>query len=424
MRIPAVTIVFLFLFSFLIDFFIAKDIRRFSRGKPHRNIGVTIHWVVSVLLWAFLVVTLSLPRRGIDSDLLPVMWMLYSYLSVYIGKMGYVVVSSIGMLLNMMTNKLKGRQKNPGKWFTWIGIIVGLALCGVMWIGVFYTRKKIEIVEETVYSEKLPNAFENYRIAQISDLHVGTWGEDTLFVSKLVDVVNELNPDLIVFTGDLVNRHTREADPFLKILKRLHAPDGVYSILGNHDYGDYLDWNNPSDRRENNKLLEDYQRNIGWRLLNNEWEWLKKGSDSILLIGIENWGDPPFPTYGDLDRAISAEKDSDIHQNDKNFKILLSHNPEHWNREVSKKTNIDLTLSGHTHAMQIMFRIGKHKWSPSVFRYEQWGGKFIRENAEGKPVQLYVNIGAGEVGMPSRLFGAYPEITLLTLKKGTDKVDD
>ena len=137
-----------------------------------------------------------------------------------------------------------------------------------------------------------------------------------------------------------------------------------------------------------------------------------------MLIGVENWGEPPFPEYGDLDYALSSDSDSECHQNDSNFKILLSHNPEHWNREVSKKTNIDLTLSGHTHGMQVMLKSGDWKWSPSKYRYEQWGGKFYRENINGEPTQLYVNIGSGSVGMPARLLSAYPEITVFTLKRG------
>lgn len=239
---------------------------------------------------------------------------------------------------------------------------------------------------------------------------------DTSFVADLVDRVNSLHPDLIVFTGDIVNRKTDEIEPFLHTLSRLSAPDGVFSILGNHDYGDYVDWKDPADREENNRRLAHYQDSIGWTLLNNERRYIVRGNDSITLIGVENWGDPPFPVYGSLEKALSASRDSLYHQNDSRFKVLLTHNPEHWNQEVSHSTNIDLTLTGHTHAMQMMISLGNWKWSPAKYRYEQWGGLYERLNDRGRTVRMYVNIGSGEVGMPSRLLSAYPEITLLRLE--------
>ena len=407
MRLPALGIIALYIFSILIDIYITLDVKSVSK----KRIWPIVYLITSILFWAFLTVIISLPRRDGGSDILPVMWMLYAYLSVYLAKFVYAISSILGKLLRYSFGIFP--YSHPFKWF---GILSGLSLCGVMWIGAFYTTRHIDINQVEIKSNKLPKAFDGYRIAQISDLHVGTWGEDTSFVSALVDSVNSLRPDLIVFTGDIVNRHTRELYPFIPILKRLKATDGVYSIFGNHDYGDYLEWANKEDKEENNLLLARNQQKMGWKLLNNDKSFLKKDNDSIILIGVENWGDPPFPTYGDLDIAIPSSPDSTVHQNDENFKILLSHNPEHWNQEVSKKTNIDLTLSGHTHAMQVLLKIKDWKWSPSKYRYEQWGGLYERENHKGENTQLYVNIGAGEVGMPARLLNAYPEITIFTLR--------
>ena len=209
---------------------------------------------------------------------------------------------------------------------------------------------------------------------------------------------------------------TEELKPFISVLSRLKAPDGVLSILGNHDYGDYVDWSNPDDRLANNRELAADQERMGWDLLNNTRRFISKGSDSIMVIGVENIGDPPFPTYGDLEKALPASSDSIYHQNDTRFKILMTHNPAHWDKEVSHTTNIDLSLAGHTHAMQMMIKIGGWEWSPAKFRYEQWGGMYERLNDRGHKTRLYVNIGAGEVGMPSRILNAYPEITLFTLK--------
>lgn len=225
----------------------------------------------------------------------------------------------------------------------------------------------------------------------------------------MVDTINALSPDLILFTGDIVNRHTSELLPFKQTLSRLKARQGVYSVLGNHDYGDYMDWNFPIDKENNNLQLKNIQKEMGWNMLNNQHTILHQGSDSIVLIGVENWGEPPFSVYGNLKKAYPNLTDS-------NFKILLTHNPEHWSREVVKISNIDLSLSGHTHGMQLIFQIGDWKWSPAMWKYKQWGGLYEKENTQQKTSKLYVNIGLGEVALPFRL-GATPEITLITLKK-------
>ncbi|MDE6842634.1 MAG: hypothetical protein K2J24_03835 [Muribaculaceae bacterium] len=161
---------------------------------------------------------------------------------------------------------------------------------------------------------------------------------------------------------------------------------------------------------------------MGWTLLNNDYVLLKRNDEHIALIGVENWGEPPFHVYGDLDKAYPAPGDTAASLNDNRYKLLLSHNPEHWNQIVSHDTNIDLTLSGHTHAMQFMLRFGKWKWSPSQYRYEQWGGLYERLNKNGEPVSVYVNIGSGEVAMPFRI-GATPEITVLTLHRGRPETE-
>jgi len=297
-----------------------------------------------------------------------------------------------------------------------MGFAAAVTVFLIVWWGVVYTRHAIKINSVEIASPKVPVAFNGYRIVQISDLHVGTWGNDTTFIASLVDSVNSLHPDLIVFTGDIVNRKTDELTPFVGTLSGLRARDGVISVLGNHDYGDYVDWKKPDERIENNRRLAAYQKEMGWDLLNNERRFISAGADSIMIVGVENWGDSPFPVYGDLNVALSPSRDSFYNQNDSRFKILLSHNPEHWNRIVSKTTNIDLTLSGHTHAMQIMVELGDWRWSPAKYRYEQWGGLYERLNDEGQSTRLYVNIGGGEVGMPARLLSANPEITLFTLR--------
>ncbi len=407
MRIPLVMLIPLLVLTVLIDLYLWSDVKRATKRRG----GKIVFWISTAVCWIFLIVTLSLPRREEGSDLLPVMWMLYVFLSVYLAKLGYIVCSLIGRLLSLITHKHRGYR-----WARVVGIFVGILFLAVMWEGVFFSRYNIVVNRVEVDSPSIPLPFNGYRIAQISDLHVGTWGNDTTFVAALVDSVNSLKPDLIVFTGDIVNRETKEIEPFLHTLSRLKASDGVLSILGNHDYGDYMDWKQPSAREENNRMLAVRQESIGWDLLNNERRFMKRGNDSIMVIGVENIGDPPFPSYGDLEKALPSSPDSVYNQNDRHFKVLLSHNPAHWDDYVSHKTNIQLTLAGHTHAMQMMLKIGNWEWSPAVFRYPLWGGMYERLNDRGIETKMYVNIGAGEVGMPSRLLSAYPEITLFTLQ--------
>ncbi|MDE5877657.1 MAG: metallophosphoesterase [Muribaculaceae bacterium] len=407
MRLPVMVIVLLFLLSIAIDWYIRNDIRYFTR-KGSR--WPRVYTVSAVMCWIFLIVTVSLPRRSENDDILTVMWMLYSYLTVYAAKLVYVICALIGRILSVG----KPRRFASG---LWVGVPLGILTFVCMWWGVLVTRRQIEVNNVNVYSPKLPYAFEDYRIAQISDIHVGTWGNDTTFISQLVDAVNAQQADLIVFTGDIVNRRTEELRPFLDVLSRLHAKDGVLSILGNHDYGDYVDWHNEEDHVANNHQLWEWEREMGWTLLNNDYVLLRRNDECIAIIGVENWGEPPFHTYGDLDKAYPAPGDSTASLTDERYKLLLSHNPEHWNRIVSKDTNVDLTLAGHTHAMQFMLRFGNWKWSPSQYRYEQWGGLYERLNKNGEPVSLYVNIGSGEVAMPFRI-GATPEITVLTLHRG------
>ena len=427
MRLPLAAIITLFAISILADFYIWTDIRQ-GRSR-NRWAWSNAYAISSLLLWIFLGVTVAMPRRDLDGGVYAVMWMLTVYLSIYIPKIIYCIFSIIGRIPLIF-------RANRWKWMNYIGGALSVIGFALVWHGILYTRTHPQIVNLTVNSERLPESFDGYRIVQISDLHLGTWGTETKFLSEFVNNVNNLKPDLIVFTGDLVNQKADELKPFEKLLSRLEATDGVYSILGNHDYGDYVDWPNQEAKAANLESLKKMQADAGWQMLNNEHAYIKKVKDgrrdSIALIGVENWGEPPFGKYGDLQKAYPADKRHNLR--DTNFKILLTHNPEHWVQEVRKRTNIDLSLSGHTHAMQASFDAFGRRFSPSAWRYQTWGG-FYTENGIGeiedfgnpdttgglernldKP-SLYVNIGAGEVAMPLRIGASNPEITLITLKK-------
>lgn len=398
MRLPVIMMSILFIVNFCADFIIWRDVKRSFKNRWQTKA------VIALLLsiWALLIIAVLSPRRDAGADLQPIMWMLYTFLSLFIPKLLYALFS----LLSRVSLFWRAKHLSVLKY---IGGVLAIVSFVAIWWGALVTRNDIEVTRQTVKFENLPKSFDDYKIVHISDIHAGTWGTDTAFLSNMVDTVNALNPDLVLFTGDIVNRNTKEIYPFVTALSRLKAKQGVYSVLGNHDYGDYMDWSSAIERERNNRELIDVQNKMGWRMLNNEHCWVRKDNDSIAIIGVENWGEPPFSVYGDLRKAYS-------NLNDENFKVLLTHNPEHWKREVSEISNIDLSLSGHTHGMQFVLQFGDWKWSPAMWKYKEWGGLYTKENPEGKELKLYVNIGLGEVALPFRL-GATPEVTLITLKK-------
>lgn len=348
-------------------------------------------------LYAFIIVCICLPRRsGSDSTLIWIMWMLFAYFSVYVPKLLFVMVDLIASVPCLFKSHRIGAV-------SMVGGVLSIMCFLAMWWGALVNRYRIDVKELTVEIPGLPERFDGYKIVQFSDFHVGTYGNDDSYVRKVVDKINSLNCDLIVFTGDIVNRRTDELLPFVDALSGLEAPDGVYSILGNHDYGDYSDWDTAEDKARNMEMMYDLQADMGWHLLRNESDFLKIDNDSIAIVGVENVGDPPFKVYGSISKAYPSIDDD-------NVKILLTHNPAHWVNEIANgDANVALTLSGHTHAMQIeLFGV-----SPAVWRYPTWGGLY---EDDGKQHKLYVNIGIGTVGIPTRI-GATPELTVITLKR-------
>lgn len=399
--------VILIIVSVLADLYILKDIRQYCKSDK-KNIFSWIYLSISIVFWALIIVAVSLPRTNATESILPAMWMIYIFVSVYIPKFLYIICSAIGRIIF-----LKRTKRNFG---ILPGIVIAVIIFIIMWIGVFYTRHDIVINRVEIKSSKLPESFNGFKIIQFSDTHVGTWGNDTSFVSKLVNEINSQKPDLILFTGDMVNRESSEAIPFKKIFSRLKATHGVYAIFGNHDYAGYVKWPDPADANKDcAKLGKIIQDDMGWKMLNNRSTFITNGNDSIVLIGVENWGEPPFNQLGDLGKSYPESPDKLHGLNDNMFKILMTHNPMHWKQVATDISNIDLTLSGHTHAMQMMIKIGDFKWSPSSLKYKEWGGLYHDIAKDGTPMNLYVNIGAGMVGMPARLLDAKPEITVFTL---------
>lgn len=264
---------------------------------------------------------------------------------------------------------------------------------------------KYRVHNVKVPAPNLPAEFDGFKIVQLSDIHVGSF-MSTDPLNKAFDIVMKQNADLILFTGDLVNNVSDETNGYEDTFRRLKAPHGVFSVLGNHDYGDYVEWETAEQKRANLDLLKKQQASFGWRLLMNEHVPIEKNGQQIALLGIENWGGSlRFPRYGKLDQAYKGAENYP-------YKILMSHDPSHWDKQVRPDyNNIDLTLSGHTHGMQMGIEIPGFKWSPAKWIYKEWAGLY----REGKQF-LYVNRGLGFLGYPGRL-GIWPEITVIELQK-------
>lgn len=281
-------------------------------------------------------------------------------------------------------------------WF--FALIPALGVMGWFAFGFIEGWKRVELKHITFTSPDLPPYFDGYRLVQITDFHLGSFPPGNDFVQKVVDATNNEEPDMILFTGDLVNNQASEVEPYLDTLRLLHAQDGIYSIWGNHDYCEYGNNHSIGALKRNRRMLYGYQESLGWHQLMNEHHVVSHGMASIAVIGVENPGQPPFTNRSNLKKAMKG-------LNPDMFKILLSHDPHHWRREVVGK-KIQLTLAGHTHAGQL--KIGK--WTPARMAFKEWGGAYrIGEQ------MLYVSSGIGG-SFPFRL-GAWPELTVITLKR-------
>ena len=275
--------------------------------------------------------------------------------------------------------------------------------------GMYRGKYNYKVLSYNLEFEDLPDAFDGFKITQISDIHSGSFDNQTK-VQYGVDLVNQQKSDLVLFTGDLVNNRADEIKPWIKIFNKIKAEFGVFSILGNHDYGDYMRWESPAAKRKNMEDLYDAHNEMGWDLLLNESRFIEKDGDRLAIIGVENWGSG-FKKAGDLNKALNKVSEND-------FKILLTHDPSHWEAQVIPHPfKIHLTLSGHTHGMQFGIEIpGVIKWSPAKWRYKQWAGLY-GENKQ----YLNVNRGFGYLAYPGRV-GMWPEVSVITLSKSKSSI--
>ena len=287
-------------------------------------------------------------------------------------------------------------------------IALGIAAIplGSLLYGMYKGKYNYQVLKYELTFDDLPEAFDGYKITQISDVHSGSF-DNHKEIEYAVNLVNEQQSDTIFFTGDLVNNMATEMNDWKSLFSTLYAKDGVFSILGNHDYGDYVDWESETAKNQNLEDLKKLQGEMGWDLLLNEHRILQKGNDKLAVVGVENWGSGGFVKYGDVDKASEGLSSED-------FKILLSHDPSYWQEKIKNDPKkYQLTLSGHTHGMQFGIEIpGWVKWSPVKYRYKNWAGIY-------KEFGNYINVnrGFGFLGYPGRV-GIWPEISVITLRKG------
>ncbi|MFB9842882.1 metallophosphoesterase [Mucilaginibacter ginsenosidivorans] len=402
--------------TLLLDWYVYNGLRTLTKGWP------SLRWK-QVLLWGYLALSLGVTALflvGLGSfstakGMTPYHeWVLSFFLTFFITKVVFslvLVIGDIGRLLYGVGDNVinRGKKENISyfparrKFISEIAILVAAVPFTSFLYGMFKGKYDYKLHRETLYFDDLPEAFDGFTITQVSDIHSGSF-DNSAAVQRGIDMAKAQKSDLFVFTGDLVNNAAWEIEPYIEQFKQLKAPYGQLSILGNHDYGDYIQWNSPEEKAANLEKLKGQHAKLDYRLMLDENVELEKDGQKISLIGVQNWG-RGFIQIGDLDKALhGVDKDA--------FKILLSHDPTHWEEKVRyHETKIHLTLAGHTHGAQFGVETAGLRWSPVQYRYLDWAGL-----AEHNGRQLYVNRGFGFLAFSGRV-GIWPEITVLTLKK-------
>lgn len=413
MRTPLAMFVFIFI-VLLLDLYVFQAVKYITVSSTSRVklIAYSIYWSITVLLIAgFLLFSLS------ESNFLPKALRSYLFaliIGLFLAKfvaMFFILMDDIRRVVQWIASKIfQQNAKNILKngdgisrsvFLSWFALAAGTSVFGTLVYG-FRNKYNYNLKRTVLSFDNLPAGFKGMKIIQISDIHSGSFTDPDAVMLGVQKILDE-KPDLILFTGDLVNNEAIEMQEYIHIFTLLKAPMGVYSTLGNHDYGDYLNW--PKGNVTKAQNLEDLKQThalMGWKLLMNEHVALERGGDKIALLGVENWGAKArFPKLGRIDLAHKGTEQYP-------FKILMSHDPSHWEAQVLPTYNdIDLTLSGHTHGMQFGVEIPGFKWSPVQYVYKYWAGLYEKDKQK-----LYVNRGFGFIGYPGRV-GILPEITVI-----------
>lgn len=394
MKLYTIVVIIISLFILLPDIFFFLKLK-----KHHAKVFLqVINFLPTVFfITAFMVMKFKGRSLHDPDQLNTFMWILFSFILIYIPKFVYLVFHFLNYIVNLFL-------KDKIYLIRYAGVLVAMFLIIVIAHGAFVNAKNVETKNVEIKVKDLPAAFNGYKIVQISDIHLGSWGRNHSYLTPAIKAINDQDADLLIFSGDMVNNLSAEMDGWKEDFLQMKVKDGKYAVLGNHDYGDYTDWKTDEKKQENLNQIEQNIRSFGFRLLQNETIELRRDSSRIELSGVENWGKDPFPKYGDLDKALAQSNDSLL-------KILISHDPSHWRAEVLGKHRIFLTLSGHTHAAQMAFNMYGKLVSPSSLIYKEWNGLY----QEGDQY-LYINKGLGFIGLPVRLGVARPEVTVITLK--------
>jgi len=393
------TIILLCLAILLVDalaFYWLQSITRLLQSIFLQNLINVVFWVFTIgLIISIILLKIRLERMHPYRKQLLITSFYGLTVSSFIPKLIFVIVISILYFTNFVFSNEESLIAIPI-----IGLFAGFLPFFVILYSVFRSLYRFKVHRIKINFTELPSNFEGLRVVHISDLHLGSFKSRHHILDRAVKIINHLEPDFIFFTGDLVNNNAWELKGWQTVLKKMVAKMGKYAVLGNHDYGDYSEWKSEKVKQSNFESIKYFFGKIDFKLLLNEAVSIEKNSQKMAIVGVENWGNPPFKQYGDLKKALKSVETVP-------FKILLSHDPSHWNEEVAEKTNISLTLSGHTHGMQAGINIKSKKWSPIQYKYEHWAGLYERFNQ-----YLYVTRGLGWMGFPGRL-GMRPEITLI-----------
>ena len=408
------TLLFFLIAFLLIDLYVFQAVLNVSKGWPvpwkavaHYGFWVpTIFGVAALCWWTF-----SDPYK-ISAGMRN--WILTGLFATYFSKLFgvfFLLIDDAQRLVRWVANYFSKQPANalPGEVISRSQFLTNAAMLattipfGAMAYGIISGAHDYRVKHISIKLPNLPKSFDGVRIAQLSDIHSGSFFNKTAVKGGVEMVMNE-KPDIIFFTGDLVNNEAGEVKEYMDVFNKLRAPLGVFSVTGNHDYGDYKNWDSKEAKQQNFKDLIEAHQLLGFDLLMNENRVIEQGGDRISILGIENWGGGRFAKYGKLDQAYSGAEAP--------VKILLSHDPSHWDAQVRPSyKDIDLMLSGHTHGFQFGVEIGGFKWSPSQYAYKQWAGLYQEHNQ-----YLYVNRGFGYLGYPGRI-GMPPELTIIELKR-------
>jgi hypothetical protein len=411
----------LFVVLLLLDVYLWMSVRKriFKQSAFIKYLITFLYWFPLLLLIILLFVSIGEPVRLWDSGLRT-----YSFGIVfvaYISKLFTIIFLLISDLLALVRHIWRFvRQKRTGKarkdktqkitrsrFIINLGLITGGIAFSGMLIGMLRWVSDFKVRRVNIKLPELTDEFDGLKIVQISDLHLGSWSS-TQPMKEAALLINELKPDMVFFTGDLVNFATNETEGFEEILSEIKAPLGVYAVLGNHDYGDYSSWNSIEEKEKNMQDLYDFYENINWQLLLNKSAVINMNGECLAIVGVENWSaNKRFVSKGDIEMALQGTENCPV-------KLLLSHDPSHWEKLIRKKhKEINVTFSGHTHGFQFGIEVPGFKWSPAQYLYKQWAGLY--KNYETGQY-IYVNRGTGFIGYPGRI-GILPEISLITLEK-------